>query len=266
MKNLYLKEIKDYKKSFLFWSLGIIFLLLTGMSKYLGYAKADVSIANLFKGLPSGFSSFFGVSTIDLQTASGFFAIMALYLAVMLGIHAVLLGSGIVTKEETDKTAEFLYLKPISRLQALTTKLLAGLSIIIGINLVTTISSLLIVGAFNEGPSASGDVLFMMPGVFAVQLIFFVIGFTLASVLSKPKQAGRLAGAILLITFILSIFVDISSKYEWLKYFTPFKYFDPKDIFLDRSYNAVYVAISLVLVSVLIATSRRYYKNRDLDI
>jgi len=266
MKNIYLKELKDNKKSFIFWSIGIIFLLVAGMSKYLGYSKSGVSITELFNGLPSGFSSFFGVNSIDLESASGFFAVMVIYLSVMLGIHAILLGSNIIAKEETDKTAEFLYVKPISRLTGLKAKLTAGLTIILGINIVTTIASILIVAAFNNGPSATGDVLLLMPAVLFLQLIFFAVGFAVAAGLRRPKQAVRLSGALLMVTFLLSVFVDITTKYNWLKYLTPFKYFDAKQIFADRSYSFGYIVLTLLLVTVLLATSRMIYQKRDFNI
>lgn len=266
MKNIYLKELKDNKKSFIFWSFGIIFLLVAGMSKYLGYSKSGVSITELFSGLPSGFSAFLGVNSIDLESASGFFAVMAIYLSVMLGIHAILLGSNLIAKEETDKTAEFLYVKPISRLTSLKAKLMAGLTSILGINIVTTIASVLIVSAFNNGPSATSDVLLLMPAVLFLQLIFFVTGFALAASLRHPKRAGQLSGSLLMVTFVLSVFVDITTRYNWLKYLSPFKYFDAKQIFADRSYSFGYIALTLLLTTALLAVSRMIYQKRDLDI
>jgi ABC-2 type transport system permease protein len=264
--NIYLKELGNYKKSVLFWFLGVVGLLASGMSKYQGYAASEGSITEIMNSLPAGFSALFGVGTLDLETAGGFFAILALYLSVMLGVHAVLLGSGIIAKEETDKTAEFLFVKPISRARVLTSKVLAALTIIVMLHIATAITSLLVVGAFNEGPSISSDILLLMPGIFFIQLLFLTIGTAFASIIRQPKRAGQLSAAVLLATFIISAFIDLTARFNFLKYLTPFKYFDIKSIFIDSSYDISFVVITFVVVSALLAASYIFYKKRDLQI
>ncbi len=264
--NIYLKELAGYKKSILFWSLGIIFFLISGMSKYQGYAKSNVSINELFKSMPSALGAIFGLATIDLTTTGGFFSIMALYLAILLSVQAVLLGSGIIAKEEIDKTAEFLFTKPISRNQAFTAKTLSAFTVMTSLSVITTISSLLIVNAFTNGPLINKDVLLLMPGIFFVQLIFLTIGISFATVMRKPKRASQFSAALLLATFITSSLVDVSDKYDYLKYLTPFKYFDPKKTFTDGGYNTVYTVIAIIFVLSFLAISQFAFKKRDFDI
>ncbi len=264
--NIYFKELASYKKSVIFWSLGIIFFLLSGMSKYQGYAKSGVDITEMFKDLPAGFSAFFGTSTIDLGTAGGYFAILTLYLAVMLGIHAVLLGAGIISKEETDKTAEFLFTKPITRRQALGAKILAAFTIMTTLTVVATIGSLIIVSMFNEGPSINNDILLLMPSIFFIQSMFLTIGISFAAIMRKPKRASQFSGAVLLATFIIYTIVDVTDKYNYLKYFSPFKYFDAKTIFVDGSYNIFYIFISVVFIVSLLVISLIAYRKRDFNI
>lgn len=264
--NMYLKELKSYRKATIFWSLGIVFFMLASMSKYEGYSKAGVSVNEIFEGLPAGFSSFMGANIIDLQTAGGWFAICVLYLSVMLGVHAVLLGSGIIGKEETDRTIEFLFAKPVSRNLILVSKILAAFTIIAALNIVTLLVSLVTVAAFNEGPSISGDIVFMMPSLLFIQLLFLTVGISFAAVMRRPKRSGMLSAAVLLATFIISAFVDITDRYDFLKYVTPFQYFDPKTIFADHAYNAIYILITITAIAIAILFSGFAYKNRDFSI
>ena len=74
-----------------------------------------------------------------------------LYIAVMGAVHAVILGSELISKEERDKTSEFLYAKPVSRPTALTGKLLAGLTNLIVLNLVTLVSSFVVRRLLRQG-------------------------------------------------------------------------------------------------------------------
>lgn len=264
--NLYIKELAGYRKSVFFWLLGMLGLLLSGMSKYQGYAKSKVSVTELFDSLPPGLSAIFGVGKVDLSSAGGFYAIMALYVAIMLAVHAVLLGSGIIAKEEVDKTAEFLFSKPISRWQAFISKVLAAFSIVVFLNILTTLASIPIVDMFNEGPSINDDILLLAPAIFFIQLIFLTIGISFASIMKRPKRAGRFSAALLLATFIISSFVDISDKFDFLRYFTPFQYFDVKTIFADRGYNTSYIVAAIVFVLSFLLISGVAFRKRDFNV
>ena len=46
----------------------------------------------------------------------------------MATVHAAMLGADIISKEERDKTAEFLFVKPISRNKIIISKLLGSFS------------------------------------------------------------------------------------------------------------------------------------------
>ena len=264
--NIYLTELKHHLKAFIFWSLGIVGFMLAAVSKYDGYIKAGTSVNEVFNEFPAGVSSFFGTNILDLQTASGFFTLCALYMAVMLGVHALLLGSGIIAKEETDKTIEFLATKPVSRDRVLFTKLLAALTATIALNIVTLLVSLVTVAAFNPGPPANGDIAFLMPAVFFIQLFFLMVGISFASIMHRPQRAGMLSAGVLLATFIISAFVDITDKYNFLRYLTPFQYFDPKIIFTEHSYNLAYIFITVVVVAIMLTASRFAYQNRDFSV
>lgn len=264
--NIYWIELKSQRKSLFFWSLGIVGFMVAAMSKYQGYSRSGQSINELFDSLPGGFSSFLGANILDLQSAGGFFAICVLYLSVMLGVHAVLLGSGILTKEETDKTIEFLLTKPVTRMRILFYKLLAALTAIVFLNAVTLATSLVTVGYFNEGPSINGDIFFLMPAVFSIQLIFLMVGVSFAAISHWPKRAGMMSAAVLLATFIISAFVDVSDRYDFLRYLTPFKYFDPKTIISEGAYDISNIVIAVATVAIMLTASRLAYGRRDFSV
>lgn len=264
--NIVLRELKAHRKSLIFWSIGMLFLIASGMSKYSGYEKAGESVNDLFAGFPAGLKAVFGVGEIDLTSAIGFYAVMFLYFLVMTGIHASLLGSGIITKEEKGKTAEFLYAKPISRTKVVTAKLVAALINVLALNLVTLMFSLLFVGYYNKGESATGDILILMVGLFFVQLIFLSIGMAAAAIFKRYKRAAPTATGIMLFAFFLSLWLDMTDKFQNLKYLTPFKYFDAKVIIKDGSLDPVFIAISVVLIGVMVAVTYFFFQRRDLNI
>jgi ABC-2 type transport system permease protein len=264
--NIYLKELKDYRKSLIFWSLGVIAFLLAAMGKYQGYSRSGATLTDLIDSLPAGLNAALGFKGLDLLSAGGFFALSVVYLSVMLGVHALLMGSGIIAKEETERTIEFLFAKPVSRKRILFAKLLAALTEIAILNIVTLVSSILAMAAFNDGPSINGDIVFMMPAVFFIQLWFLMIGASFAAVMRKPKRAGMVSASVLLVTYIISALVDITDRFSFLRYLTPFKYFDAKQIFIEDRYDYWYIAITAVAISIMLAGSEFAYRNRDFDV
>jgi len=261
--NIYLKELRDSRKSTIFWSLGILAFLVAAMSKYEGYSKSGTDINELISSFPAGLGAVLGFRGLDLQSAGGFFAMSVLYLSIMLGIQAVLLGSGIISKEETDKTIEFLNSKPVSRSRILISKLLAALTVVAILNIVTLVSSVVTMPLFTEGPSISGDILFLMPSVLFIQLWFLMIGAAFAAMMRRPRHAGMLSAAVLLATLIISAFVDLSDRFSFLRFASPFKYFDAKTIFAEGSYNTLHIIITLVVLTLLLLGSRLAYLRRD---
>ena len=84
-------------------------------------------------------------------------------------------------------------------------------------NIITLVSSIIIVGKYSKGEAVSADIVILMIGMFILQLIFMFIGTAIAAVCKNPKTATSISTAVLLITFILSIAIDINSKIENLE-------------------------------------------------
>jgi ABC-2 type transport system permease protein len=258
------KEIKTHWKSLMWWSIGMMFMIYAGMAKYSAYAKSGQEVNDVFKTMPKAMMAVFGVGDVDLTTAMGFFSILMLYLFVMGAIHASLLGAGVLTEEELDRTAEFLYAKPISRSRVVTEKLFAALFNVVVLNLVTLVLSLLIVEGYNNGPSAVKGVVLMIIGLLFAQLIFMSIGMAAASILRNPKLAASAASGLMFGAYFLNVWLDISDKLAWLKYLTPFKYFDAKEIANTVKLDPVMIALSVALISLMVALTYVFYRRRDL--
>lgn len=264
--NVFMREMKANRKALIIWCIGVLLMVASGMGKYAGFSGSGQSINDLLAQMPQSLKAIMGMGTFDLTTATGFYGVLFIYLAMMATIHATMLGADIISKEERDKTAEFLFLKPISRTRIITLKLSASLVNIIIFNLVTFVSSILMVQKYSKGEAIIGGITRLMLGMFILQFIFLLIGTAIAAVSKHPKTAPSLATGILLLTFILSIAIDMNSRIENLKYLTPFKYFDAKNLLNTRGFEPVYVILSAVIIAVLLRATYVFYKSRDLNV
>lgn len=264
--NIFIVEMKAHRKSLIIWAFGIIFMVAAGMGKYVALSSSGQSMNELFSQMPKSLQAFIGVGSFDLSKASGYYGVLFLYLLLMATIHAAMLGADIISKEEREKTAEFLLCKPISRNKIITSKLLAGIMNILIFNIITLASSIVIVTKYSKGETVSGDIAILMIGMLILQLMFMFIGTAIAAISKKPKTATSISTAVLLITFILSIAIDINSKLESLKYLTPFKYFEAKNLMAGNSFQAVFVILSIIIIAATISITYVFYKKRDLSI
>jgi len=256
--NIFKREMKANRKALIIWCIGVFLMMVSGMGKYAGLSASGQSINDLLAKMPQSLKSIMGMGTFDLATATGYYGMLFFYLAMMATIHAAMLGANIIAKEERDKTAEFLFVKPISRGKIITSKLLASLVNLLILNLM--------VQSYSKGEAVSGDIIKLMVGMFILQLIFLFIGTAIAAISKQPKTASSLATGILLLTFILSIAIDMNSRIDNLKYFTPFKYFDAKNLIYTRGFEAVYVILSIVIIVVLFWATYVFYRSRDLNV
>ena len=264
--NVFLREMKAHRWGLIFWSLGMVMMIYSGMAKYGAYEAAGESVTAILDQMPDTVRVVFGMTGFDLSTAAGFYGMLFLYLAVMGAVHAALLGAHLIAKEERDHTSEFLYAKPASRSRVLTGKLLAGLANLIIFNLVTTASSLYFVDFFNKDAPFGDDIVLLMIGLFFLQVIFFAIGAAVAGTSHKPKSAASRATSIMFGMFLLYYVVNLNQDLEFLKYFTPFKYFEASALMTDGALDPVFVVLSVVIVALAITGAYRSYSSRDLAI
>jgi len=262
--NVYRKEIRSNLRSLLFWGLGVLLFIAASMNKYSALAK-DPSALGIFTQLPMGLQAVFGVGHLDYTTAIGFFGMIFPYLILMAAIHASMLGAVILSKEERDKTTEFLYVKPATRSRILTAKLLASLTMVALFALITWAASVGMVRAFGE--QADSTIARLILGMFLVQLLFLALGIAAAAVLKHPKAATGVTTAIMLGTYILSVAIDVNGNINWLKVLTPFSYFDAKLIVgNNESLSLLYALLCLGLTGLLLLWAYRRFPKRDLKV
>jgi ABC-2 type transport system permease protein len=264
--NLFKRELKANRKALIIWCIGVVFMVASGMAKYSSLEGTGQSMNALMADMPKSLQAIMGTGSLDLSTPIGYFGVLFLYLAVMASIHAAMLGSNIIAKEERDKTVEFLLVKPVSRTWMISAKLSAALVNILIFNLVTLASSISMVGKYAEGEEVTGEIAMLMIGMFILQLIFLVIGTAIAAVLKNAKKATSLATGILLFLFILSIAIDLNEKLDGLKFVTPFKYYDAKLVLEDGGFEPIYLGLSTLILLVLTLVTYLFYRKRDMNV
>ncbi|MFA6939971.1 MAG: ABC transporter permease subunit [Clostridiaceae bacterium] len=261
--NIFIRELKANRKALIIWSICMVLGVMSGMAKYTAYSSGGAS-SQIFDKIPYSLKALIGMGSFDVTKISGFFAMLFLYIELPAAIHAVLLGNGIIAKEERDKTTEFLMVKPVSRTVIITSKLLASLVNIVIINLVTLVSCILMVGAYDNGEDITGEIMIFFLSLFIVQLIFLSLGALLSSLIKKSKASGSIATGILFGSFIIAKITDLTDRVNIINVFSPFKYFSYADIVNGKGLSVFATVLSIILIAVFFALTYFFYSKRDL--
>ena len=264
--NIFIREMKAHRKSLIIWCIGIILMIISQMSKYGASSSGGLSMKDIMLKMPKSLQAITGSGSFDLSKVSGYYGMIFIYLALIASIHASMLGADIISKEERDKTSEFLFVKPVSRSKIVTAKLLAAFTTIFILNIVTLISSIAIAGKYSKGEPVTSFIANLMIGMFVLQLIFMLLGTGIAAISKNPKSASSMAMGILLITFVLYNAIDLNSNLEVLKYLTPFKYFDAKNLISSVGFEPVFMILSILIIAVLLCATYLFYRKRDLNV
>jgi ABC-2 type transport system permease protein len=262
---IYFRELKANYKSLLIY-IGIVgFFVLVGFSKFAGYVE-NPEIIEVLNGMPQVILESFNMHAFNLTTVEGFFGVMYAFQALILGIAAVMWGSDIITKEERDRTVEFTLTMPIKRSTLVSAKILATLTYCLLLALAAWSFNAISALRYSPGEDFFRFLTQGMISLVILQLIFMAVGIFLGSALKRHKIAGSAAISILLGTYFFSVISGLREEWDFLKYFTPFKYFDPSLILHESRVEPVFIWLSFGIVLVCLTGAYITYHRKDLYI
>lgn len=206
-----------------------------------------------------------GAGNVSIMTPEGFLSILSIYIYLPLSIHAGLLGSGIISKEEKNKTAEYLFTLPVSRTDVLLSKFLVGFIYIVLANVIVVGSATIIFSRFETSDTYYQFLRNLSIGVFVTQFIFYSIGIGLASVLKDYKRSGAITVGLLLGTYMLSVLSNMVEQANFLRFFSPFRYFAASEM-IENEFSFIYILISFIIIASGIVSLFYFYRKRDLYI
>ncbi len=154
----------------------------------------------------------------------------------------------------------------MTRNRVVTAKTLAALVNCVLLLLVTWGASIVSAQQYAPDSAFYNFLTLQMGALFVLQLIFLAIGVLLGCAMKQYKRASAVAVAILLGTYFASIISGLNANLDFLKYFSPFKYFDAGRLLRESSIDLGFLLLSLVIVAVSIIVAHVAYSRRDLYI
>lgn len=260
MRALYKHEIKMNLKAFIIWVIAVGGMGLTCILMYTSMQDSMVDMAENFSSM-GAFSDAFGMSTLSIATAMGFFATeVGTIHGLGGGIFAASLAAVMLSKEEDGHTGEFLYALPISRGKAIVTKMLAIVSLIIAFN---TFCAAMYYGGFvilGEEMTAKEFAIFMiMQTLMELEIASICM---LISACNKKNKLGIGIG-VALFAYMYDLLARVIPSMKDYIGIGPYAYSNASEIF-TQNMNSSSLIWNMILMVVLTSLGYIIYERRDL--
>lgn len=254
-------ELKQGRASFLMWTASIGFLLAVCIFLFPEMKGQMDSVNDVFASMGS-FTAAFGMDRLNFGTLIGFYAVeCGNILGLGGGFYAALCAVGILSKEEKDKTAEFLLTHPVSRKRVITEKLIAVLIQITAMNIVIYALSVGSIAAVGEViPWKELSLLHL--AYYLLQIELAGICFGVSAFLCKGSTGVGLGLAAMM--YFLNLIANIADVAEFLKYITPFGYCEGADILSNGRLDGAMVAVGAVMGMGGIMIAYLKYMKKDM--
>lgn len=260
--NMYLHELRAYRKSTVIWICSLVALLVFLLSIFPSVATEGEEFNKLILSYPEAVRKAFGL-IMDLTTFLGYYSYIFQFVLLFGAIQAMNLGTSIISKEVRQKTADFLLTKPVQRSEIVTSKLLAVLTSLVLTNIVYTTMAAVVGNMVKVQDFNMKIFLLISLALFFTQLIFMALGVLISVAAAKIRSVIAVSVGTVFGFFIVNMFSSIIGD-DALRYITPFRYFDTAYIMKNSGYEVEFLVIGLIFVVLAIAASYLIYIKKDI--
>jgi len=258
------RELKVNFKSFIIWTLILIVMFLVVFLVY-PYIITDDTMKNLdemMEVFPPELLKAFNMDLASINTAYGWLKSEGfMFVLLIIGIYSSMLGFNIVSKEEYDKTIEYLGSLPIKRSTILKNKII--------VSFIYMISIVLIIGLFNyialliSGDFNQKEYLLLSITPIFIALPLFSLNLFISTILKKSKKSNGISLGLVFLFYMITVLSELSTKVEFLKYFSIYTLADTRNIIENTKLNPIIICISIIITILFISLTYIKYNKKE---
>lgn len=224
--NIFLLELRNLRKSALTAGISIAAVILAMLAFFPSMQSESMqALAGAkMEGMDPALLAAFGLSElVDFSQITNFFGYALQFITLALMVVLTQQAVGLLIKEETEGTIEFLFARPVSRTEIFTQKLLAHIVVWISMCagfFVTTVAGYLWVSDYSLAQAVRESGIFY-GAIFFVGLVFSAGGVLLSTCLRSGRSISGVTIALVFGTFILGLMSVVVQALDFLVWFSP---------------------------------------------
>lgn len=232
---------------------------------YPSIADQFKNYTDMIKGFPKAMTQAFDLDKLDFSNILSYFGTYSyLYLVLAGAIYSMIQGAGILSKEESERTVEFLLSKPVTRVKVVTGKLLSVASYLLMFNILFMGSGLILIELVKKNPYKFSTLMVFALGSQLVFYLFAAFGAFLSVFIVKAKSIYPLSIGIVFGVYIVGIASDMSDKIKGMIYVSPFKYVESSSLIETGRIELKYLVIMIVAIVIFTFSTYFFYNKKDI--
>lgn len=258
---LFKRELKRNFKAFAVTTAICTFLVVYIVSMSTTFSTDIQKIIDM--KMPKELQNAIGIKGLDYSNAMSFFAMAFSYVYLFLAIYVAGAFAAVVSKEFSDKTAEYLFSLPQKRSRIIATKLSVTGLYALGAVLVIFVGSLIAFAAFIDQTYSHASIALVSVAWLLGALFFGALAFFISSITARSKSASLVSIGVVVAMYLLQVIISMNGDISFLKYISPFDWFKGSDIIKYGSLDLKYCLVCVVLTAVLIWGGIRRFVKMD---
>ena len=266
--NLFNMEMRRNLSLLLIWVLIITALIVLTMSVFRTFLENQSKITGLLAIIPKGALQFKGISNLnDLMSALGFYAVNnVIYMMVLGSIFGIVLGSGILLKEEYNRTAEYLLARPMTRAEVFLSKFAVMFLCILLLNFITSVAGFISLRLAAREPFRITSFLVLSLNTFLLNLLFGTLGLFISTLVRRSRPITFSSIGIVMIMYFIYTISKITKSAAAIGYVSPFKFADIDVMRADYKVNLPHLAYFTGFALLFSVLSFIIYRRKDIYI
>lgn len=259
--SVFFHELKINRTTLIIWTLSLAAFMSLMLLIYPQFKDTMIEMSSSLTNMGS-FSDAFGMDKLKLSDALGYYGLENGTMLTLGGsLFAGILGVTSLSKEEADRTAEYLFSLRQTRLSVILQKLEALIFQIIIFSSFIYLSSQIVFRIIGEEVDQKALLIFNL----ACLLLFLQVGMLCfgISAFLKNRTLGLAIGLALALYFLLLI-INMSKNLDLLKYITPFAYSDPASVISSVSIEIKYLISNFAIAMTTLFVGIFFYCKKDL--
>jgi len=263
MTTIFRYTLGRFRGQILGWGIAILLLGLMMMWFYPSIAEQQETFEQLLEIYPPELSAFFG-DLSAMVTPEGFLSIEYFsYMPLVLGIFAVLMGSGLLASDEENGTLDLVLAHPVSRTALFFGRLLAFVVATLAILAISWLGLVLGTVAISIDLGWSQMALPFL-SLLAMLLLFGALALLLSMLLPSRRLAAMTAGLVLVAGFFITGLAHIIEDLETVAKFSPLNYYQSGEAMNGLNQEWFWGLVAFAVLFALLAWWR--FLRRDIRV
>ncbi|MCH4889190.1 ABC transporter permease [Acidaminobacter sp. JC074] len=261
--NIFKHEFRLYIKPTLGWVLAFFIMLAVFFGIYPMFQDSVATVEKILSSFPEAFIKAMGFDLMNFTSEIGFLGFLMTYIILIGGIQAMNLGLSLLSNELRDKTADFLYSKPVMRINIIHSKILVGITCILITNILFAIGSLFTLSLMVKADFSLKLLSLFWGSLLLTQVFFLTFGMMVSVFMNKLKSVVPVSLGTVFMFFIINM-LNESIEGRPLTPLTPFAYFHAGQLIQDLAYDYKWLLLNICLLIIFAITA--YIRQMKKDI